>query len=448
MSSAGEKNSNREEYRFRYMTMKILVVGGGGREHAISRALSRNNETELYAVMARENPGISRLCRDFLLEKETRVDSVSAFAKKKSVDYAIIGPEAPLEAGVVDRLEADGIPCMGPTRAAARLETDKAFCRVMMEQHGIAGCPRYRVFRAATDAVGFLEEYDGDLAIKPAGLTGGKGVRIMGEHLDRGGAIEYIRSLGSDIVLEEKLVGEEFTLQAFVDGTHLVPMPLVQDHKRAFEGDEGPNTGGMGSYSMPDHGLPFVTGIDRRKAFGIMQAAVSAMEEAGTPYRGILYGQFMNTRDGPMVIEFNARFGDPEAMNVLSLLESDLPDIIERSIEGTLSRARVRFLEQATVCKYLVPEGYPESPIMGQPVSLGPYEPALLYYANVEDRGGTLYTQSSRTMAFVGMAASLAGAEEIAERAAEGVKGKVRHRRDIGSPALLKKRVDHMRELR
>lgn len=430
------------------MTMKILVVGGGGREHAIARALSRNKETELCAVMARSNPGIARLCNNYLLEKETRADSVAAFALKESIDYAIIGPEAPLEAGVVDRLEAEGIPCMGPSRAAARLETDKAFCREMMAQHGIAGCPRYRIFREAEDAVRFLEAHDGDMAVKPAGLTGGKGVRIMGEHLDRKGAIEYIRSLGSDIVLEERLVGEEFTLQAFTDGEHLVPMPLVQDHKRAYEGDEGPNTGGMGSYSMPDHGLPFVTESDRRRALGIMQSAVAAMEEGGTPYRGILYGQFMNTRDGPMVIEFNARFGDPEAMNVLSILETDLMDIIERAIEGTLSGGRVRFSAQATVCKYLVPEGYPESPVTGQPVSPGVYEPALLYYANVEEKDGTLYTQSSRTMAFVGMAATLAEAEEIAERAASGVQGMVRHRRDIGSASLLKRRVDHMRGLR
>ncbi|MCU0631552.1 MAG: phosphoribosylamine--glycine ligase [Methanolinea sp.] len=430
------------------MTMKILVVGGGGREHAITRALSRNTETELYAVMARANPGISELCRELLLEKETRIDAISAFALKKSIDYAIIGPEAPLEAGVVDRLEAEGVPCMGPTRAAARLETDKAFCREMMERHGIAGCPRYRVFRTADEAVRFLEGHAGDLAVKPIGLTGGKGVRIMGEHVDRRGAVDYIRSLGSDIVLEERLIGEEFTLQAFTDGTHLVPMPLVQDHKRAYEGDEGPNTGGMGSYSMPDHGLPFITENDQRSALGIMQSAVAAMNEAGTPYRGILYGQFMNTRDGPMVIEFNARFGDPEAMNVLSLLETDLVGIIERSIDGTLSRSRVRFAEKATVCKYIVPEGYPDSPVAGQPISLGPYDPALLYYANVEEREGILSTQSSRTIAFVGLGRTLSEAEEIAELAASGVKGRVRHRRDIGSATLLKKRIDHMKELR
>ena len=175
------------------------------------------------------------------------------------VQCAIIGPEAPLEAGIADALEELEIACVGPTREAARLETDKGFCRAMMERHGIAGCPKYRVFHDQDAAASFIESSDQDLAVKPVGLTGGKGVRIMGEHVDREGAVGYVRQLAGQVVVEERLIGEEFTLQAFVDGSHLVPMPLVQDHKRAFEGDQGPNTGGMGSYSMPDHGLPFVT---------------------------------------------------------------------------------------------------------------------------------------------------------------------------------------------
>ncbi|MDI6898683.1 MAG: phosphoribosylamine--glycine ligase [Methanolinea sp.] len=430
------------------MTMKILVVGGGGREHAIAMALSRNSDVDLYAVMAQQNPGIAKLCRKFSIGKETDVAAVTRFAQQNSLDYAIIGPEAPLEAGVVDSLEKAGIPCVGPTRAAARLETDKAFCREMMESHGIAGCPRYRAFRTAEDAISFLKEYPGDLAIKPTGLTGGKGVRIVGEHVDRKGAEEYIRGLQGGVVLEERLLGEEFTLQAFSDGKNIIPMPLVQDHKRAYEGDQGPNTGGMGSYSLPDHTLPFVTGSDRERALDIMRSAVAAMENAGTPYRGILYGQFMNTRDGPMVIEFNARFGDPEAMNVLSLLETDLFSIMERIVDGTLGNMPVRFSRKATVCKYIVPEGYPEAPVTGEPLTIGPYEPAILYYANVEERDGTLYTRSSRTLAFVGLGDTLDMAERIAETAASNVRGRVRHRRDIGTGELLKRRISHMRELR
>lgn len=430
------------------MTMKVLVVGGGGREHAIARALSCNPETEVFSAMGHRNPGIARISRETLLEKETRIEEVARFARSREIEMAIIGPEAPLQAGIVDRMEAQGIPCVGPTRAAARLETDKAFCRNMMEAHGIAGCPRYRVFHKAGDAIEFLRSYEGDLAIKPIGLTGGKGVRIMGEHVDREGAGEYISGLGGDVVLEQRLIGEEFTLQAFVDGTHLVPMPLVQDHKRAYEGDQGPNTGGMGSYSMPDHGLPFVTGADRDRALAIMRSAVAAMEEMGTPYRGILYGQFMNTRDGPMVIEFNARFGDPEAMNVLSLLSSDFSLLLKRIIEGTLSSSDVEFTRKASVCKYIVPEGYPDAPISGQPVDPGECGTALLYYSNVEERGGRLYTETSRTLAFVGIGKDLRTAEQSAESAASAVKGRVRHRKDIGTDSLLQKRCAHMEELR
>jgi phosphoribosylamine--glycine ligase len=270
----------------------------------------------------------------------------------------------------------------------------------------------------------------------------------MGEQVDRNGAVEYVKSLKGGVVLEERLIGEEFTLQAFVDGSHLIPMPLVQDHKRAFDGDIGPNTGGMGSYSMPDHMLPFVSGKDYNTALEIMKSIVKAMERTGHPYRGILYGQFMNTAKGPKVIEFNARFGDPEAMNVLSLLTSDLSEIVQRIPEGTLSLSDVNFEKKATVCKYLVPEGYPEMPHAGDQIDIGNRNAALLYYANVEERNGTLVTLTSRSLAFVGKADTLMEAEQSAEEAASSVRGRVRHRRDIGTQELLDRRILHMKGLR
>jgi phosphoribosylamine--glycine ligase len=318
----------------------------------------------------------------------------------------------------------------------------------MMDRQGIAGCPKYRVFYNTGDAIAFINDHDGDLAIKPVGLTGGKGVKIMGEQVDRNGAVEYVKSLKGGVVLEERLIGEEFTLQAFVDGSHLIPMPLVQDHKRAFDGDIGPNTGGMGSYSMPDHMLPFVSGKDYNTALEIMKSIVKAMERTGHPYRGILYGQFMNTAKGPKVIEFNARFGDPEAMNVLSLLTSDLSEIVQRIPEGTLSLSDVNFEKKATVCKYLVPEGYPEMPHAGDQIDIGNRNAALLYYANVEERNGTLVTLTSRSLAFVGKADTLMEAEQSAEEAASSVRGRVRHRRDIGTQELLDRRILHMKGLR
>ncbi|MFA5267115.1 MAG: phosphoribosylamine--glycine ligase [Methanoregula sp.] len=428
--------------------MKILVVGGGGREHALAAALGRNTKTEIYSVMAKRNPGIDAVAKKVHLCRETDVKSVVGFAKEAGAEYAFIGPEAPLEAGIVDALVSAGIPAIGPTKAAARLETDKAFCRDMMDRNHLDGCPMYRVFHSASDAVNFIEDYDGDLVVKPIGLTGGKGVRIMGEQVDRAGAIAYARSLNGDVVLEERLLGEEFTLQAFVDGNHLVPMPLVQDHKRAFEGDTGPNTGGMGSYTMPDHMLPFVSAKDYKRALAIMQSVVAAMERTGSPYKGILYGQFMNTKQGPRVIEFNARFGDPEAMNVLSLLSSDLSEIVSRICEGSLASSHVTFEPLATVCKYLVPKGYPDAPHAGDPITLPANPQARLYYANAEkSASGALLTQTSRTLAYVGRGETLEDAERNAEQAASGVKGAVRYRRDIGTRALLDRRIAHMEEL-
>lgn len=429
------------------MVMKALVVGGGGREHAIATALARNPENRIYSVMAKRNPGISHLAADVLLHRETDTSRVVAYAQMKGIDYAIIGPEAPLEAGIVDALSSAGIPSVGPTKTAARLETDKGFCRDLMHKNRIPGCPEYRVFHDTKDAVAFIEEHDGDLVVKPVGLTGGKGVKIMGEQVDRQGAIEYVRSLNGIAVIEERLLGEEFTLQAFVDGKNLIPMPLVQDHKRAFEGDTGPNTGGMGSYTMPDHRMPFVQDADWKKALEIMKATVAAMAQSGHPYKGILYGQFMNTVNGPKVIEYNARFGDPEAMNVLSLLESDLGEIAWGITEGSLTRKAAVFTKKATVCKYLVPEGYPDKPVSGQPLTVGDYTGTLLYYANIEENDGSLVTLTSRTLAFVGMGSTLEEAEQYAENAAAAVRGRVRYRRDIGTRKLLDQRIAHMKEL-
>ena len=428
--------------------MKILVVGGGGREHAIAAALARNRKAALYCVMAKKNPGIAKLAEKVLLCRETDVARIVAFAQENGIEYAFIGPESPLEAGIVDALESVNIPCAGPSRAAARIETDKGFCRGLMQDHQIDGCPKYRLCNNSAEAIAFINDHDGDLVIKPVGLTGGKGVKIMGEQVDRAGAIAYAAEIKGSIILEERLIGEEFTLQAFVDGTHIIPMPLVQDHKRAFEGDTGPNTGGMGSYTMPDHMLPFVTKTEYASACGIMQATVEALAKTGHPYKGILYGQFMNTAKGVKVIEFNARFGDPEAMNVLSLLTSDLSEIMIRITSGTLNSAQVTFENKATVCKYLVPEGYPDASHAGDPIHIGDTNGAITYYANVEERDGSLVTLTSRTLAFVGKGDTLKTAESIAERAAASVKGLVRYRKDIGTDELLKQRIAHMKELR
>lgn len=430
------------------MNMKILVVGGGGREHALADALSRSSNVEIYSVMGKENPGIAALSADVYICRETDIHRVADYAAANGVEYAVVGPEAPLEAGIADELAARGIFCIGPRKEAARLETDKEFCRNLMRDHGIEGCPGYQAFHNPEEACRYIDSHDVDLAIKPIGLTGGKGVKIMGEHVDAAGAKDYIREIGGDVVLEERLIGEEFTLMAFVDGQHLVPMPLVQDHKRAYEGDVGPNTGGMGSYSMEDHSFPFVTDADRNRAFAIMEKVISALNAEGLPYIGFLYGQFMNTADGPKVIEFNARFGDPEAMNLLSLLTSDFADVLVKMASGTLTPADVTFAHKASVCKYLVPEGYPDAPQEGQPLTIGDYGDAKLFFANITLRDGEYYTQTSRTLAFVGLGDTLAEAERQAETAAASVSGAVRYRKDIGTMGVLEKRIAHMRDIR
>ncbi|HJK11825.1 MAG TPA: phosphoribosylamine--glycine ligase, partial [Methanocorpusculum sp.] len=404
---------------------------------------------DLYCVMGKKNPGIAKLCREVLIHPETDADAVLAFAKEHNIDYAVVGPEAPLAAGVSDALVAAGIGCVGPSKAAARIETDKGFCRSLMQKYGIDGCPAYKLCKNPEEAAEYIRSYPGDLAVKPTGLTGGKGVKVMGEQVDRDGAVAYAMTLRDQtIILEERLLGEEFTLMAFVDGKTLVPMPLVQDHKRAFDGDVGPNTGGMGSYTLADHTFPFVTEADYNAAFAIMQETVAALAKEGCPYKGVLYGQFMNTADGPKVIEFNARFGDPEAMNVLTLLDSDFVTIAEHIVAGTLTPDDVSFKKQATVCKYIVPKDYPEHPHAGDPITLGSHENTILYYANVVEENGVLQTQTSRTMAFVGVGADLAEAEIAAETACRNVSGNVRHRADIGTEALFAKRIAHMKELR
>ncbi|PYT06445.1 MAG: phosphoribosylamine--glycine ligase, partial [Acidobacteria bacterium] len=299
-----------------------MVVGGGGREHAIVEALHRSR-AEIYAAMANQNPGIRRRSKDVLLVDVTAVDHIVEWASERRAELAVIGPEAPLEKGIADALEKAGIPTVGPTREAAQLETNKEFTRTLMRDHGIPGCPPFWAFDDAASFEEFVERSDFEFVIKPLGLTGGKGVRVWGDHFStKADALAYGKEILTKqiggvprFLVEEKLVGEEFSLQALCDGHALVPSPLAQDHKRAYEGDKGPNTGGMGSYSDADHRLPFVTRQDFEGALETMRKTVAAMAARGTPFKGILYGGFMATKDGPKHLEFNVRFADPESMN-------------------------------------------------------------------------------------------------------------------------------------
>ncbi|MFC7199098.1 phosphoribosylamine--glycine ligase [Halospeciosus flavus] len=426
------------------MTETVLLVGGGGREHAIARALP---DVELYACASNRNPGIDRLADGFETLDETDPDAVVAYAEDVAADLVVVGPEAPLAAGVVDALEDAGIYAFGPREAQARIETDKAFQREFMAEHDIPGTPEFATFEDAEAAATFVEEHDGDVAVKPAGLTGGKGVRVTGDQVTKDEAASYVRGADYDEwVVEERLVGEEFTVQAFVANGDVQPTPAVQDHKRAYEGDEGPNTGGMGSYTAAAYELPFMTRDDYREAVDVVEATVDALDD----YRGILYGQFMLTAEGVKVVEFNARFGDPEAMNTLPVLESDLIDVLTAARDGA-DLPDLEFYERATVCKYAVPAGYPTEPEAGAEVTVDEEsvpEDAILFYASVDAREDGIYTTTSRSFAVVGLGDTISEAEQVAEDALAGVDEGFRIRHDIGKPELVQSRIDHVEELR
>lgn len=432
--------------------MNILLIGGGGREHAIAEGIKRSKHNPfLYAVMAKKNPGIAVLCEDFLLEKETEVGKVIEYAKSRNIEMAFVGPEAPLAAGIADALWEAGIPVVGPKKACAIIEFDKAWARNFMKKYGIEGCPAYEVFTEEGPAHAFIEKL-GDVAVKPSGLTGGKGVKVMGDQLpDLEAAKAYTSELleKGPVVIEERFIGEEFTLQALVDGKSLIFFPAVQDHKRAYEGDLGPNTGGMGSYTDAGELLPFMLFTDLEKVKKIMQDTVKALyEESGTGYLGVLYGQFILTASGPKVVEFNARFGDPEAMNVIPLIETDFVDIMSAMVKGTLDELPVNFSRKATVCKYAVPAGYPDTPEKDSEIIVGNIGEASVYYASVYEKEGKIYTTSSRAVAALGCAETIDAAEKIAQNALENIRGKLFFRKDIGTAALIQKRIDHMKELR
>jgi len=436
------------------MTETVLLVGGGGREHAVARAIA-DSEATLYACAGNRNPGIATLAEEFAELDTTDPSAVTSYARDVDATLAVVGPEAPLEAGVADALDDAGVYAFGPRAAEARIETDKAFQRRFMERHDVPGCPDFETFEDADAACQYIDEYDGDLAVKPAGLTGGKGVRVIGDQVTPAEAQTYIRESDYErIVLEERLVGEEFTVQALVANGQVRVTPAVQDHKRAYEGDEGPNTGGMGSYSDGTLALPFMTREDYEDAVAILEATVDALDG----YKGILYGQFMLTADGPNVVEFNARFGDPEAMNTLPVTDTDLLDVLVAARENE-SLPQLSFDPKSTVCKYAVPAGYPTDPGSGARLGIdeesataaaeGSDGDALLYYASVDERDDGIYTTTSRAFAVVGVADSITAAEEIAEDALSvaGEDG-LRVRHDIGKPDLVRQRIDHVAELR
>jgi phosphoribosylamine--glycine ligase len=430
--------------------MKVLIVGNGAREHVVAERIAE--EEELYAVMSKKNPALARLSKEHWICDIENADEVKKVLEGKSFDLGFSSPDATLAAGVSDVLREFCSGVASPSKNASRIEWDKAYARNLMKDHSIPGLPSFRVVFSEEEGRSFIKE-TGEVAVKPVGLTGGKGVKIMGEHLNsETETIAYVNSLiekDGSAVLEERLFGEEFTLQAFCDGEHVALMPPVQDHKRAFEGDRGPNTGGMGSYSTGKN-LPFLGKKDLEEGMNIIRKTTEAMRKDGNPFRGILYGQFMATKRGAKVIEFNARFGDPEAMNVVPLVKGSFVEILQKMADGNLGN--VEFDDSSTVVKYLVPEGYPGKSVKDAEVGINRDEikkaGARVYYASVYDSDGKILTTGSRSFGILGIAENIEEAERVAEKGCNSVSGPLWHRKDIGTKELLEKRIRHMQELR
>ena len=432
---------------------RILLIGHSARAHAIAEAFKKNKAVKLYSFMKSKNPGIALLSEDIQVEAYSDLESIKEFAKKNKIDFAFIGPEDPLNDGVVNALQEIGIASVGPTQSLAKLETSKSFTRDLLKKYNINGNPKFKIFNNnnLNDINDFLNELN-EVVIKPDGLTGGKGVKVQGDHFNtKEEALDYCKEVletHPSVIIEEKLDGEEFSLQCMTDGKTVIATPPVQDHKRAYDDDSGPNTGGMGSYSSENNLLPFLKKEHVDAALEITKKVADAIyEETGEYYKGVMYGGFILTKNGVKLIEYNARFGDPEAMNVLPLLKTDFTGLCQAIIVQELARIKVEFEKKATVCKYVVPEGYPDNPVKDEKVEIAKSKKAKMYYASVEEKEDGLYMTGSRAIAFLGIGNSLEEAEKAAEESVSSVKGKVFHRKDIGTKELIQKRIGHVRKI-
>lgn len=409
---------------------KVLLIGNGAREHAIAEKLVAD-ESILYTVMNRKNPGIANIAKSYVISDLISFDKLE---KYKDVDIAIVGPEGPLAHGVSDYLsDTFKIPVIGPRKICAQIETSKIFCRKLLSKYKVAGNPTFRICTTPEEIHQALE-VDSLKVIKPDGLTGGKGVKIVGEHLTttkeaKEYATKYLNQ-DKQVLLEEQLIGTEFTLQAFTDGKSLSFMPLVRDYKRAYDDDKGPNTGSMGSFSQSNHLLSNILPQNIDIAKKIMHQTIRAIhQETNCYFQGIIYGQFMQTENGVYLIEYNVRFGDPEAMNVLSLMESNLVDTAFDIVNQRLTQSRFR--ESATVCIYLVPTGYPENPSKNKPLQIQNLKRSSLFYASVYEENNVVYTTGSRALAILAEGKDVFTARDNAYSDINKITGDIRYRKDI-----------------
>ncbi len=420
--------------------MNIMVVGGGGREHAIIKKLKENPRVEtIYAL-----PGNGGIAQDAVCVAigAKDLDGVCAFAAGHKIDYAVVAPDDPLVLGLVDRLEAIGVPCFGPRKNAAIIEGSKAFSKALMKKYGIPTAA-YEIFTDMDAAIAYVRSGSGAVVVKADGLALGKGVFVCA---NRDEAEQAVRSImgerifgesGAKVVVEEFLEGPEVSVLSFTDGNVVVPMVSSMDHKRALDGDEGPNTGGMGTIA-PN---PFYTKeVAERCMKEIFLPTIRAMKAEGRTFRGCLYFGLMITKDGPKVIEYNCRFGDPETQVVLPLLKTDLLTVMQATTGGTLDRLNVEFDTGAACCVILASGGYPTHYEKGKEIVVTDEEKlkgATVYHAGTALKDGRLVTSGGRVLGVTCTAPTLREAVKKAYDAAEGVTFEgVHFRKDIGARAL------------
>lgn len=417
--------------------MNILVIGSGGREHALYWKLSESPQTEqIYAIPG--NPGMGASAAIALDDHA----AILRFVKEHEIGLVVVGPEVPLMNGLVDELEAAGIRAFGPRANAAEIEGSKSFAKDLMKKYGIPTA-RYEVFTAAEPARAYIRQEGAPIVVKADGLAAGKGVIVAmteQEALDAVDAIMEDHSFGdagARVVIEEFMEGEEASLLAFTDGTTIRPMISAQDHKRAYDGDRGPNTGGMGTYAPAPVMTPEMT---ERAVEEILKPTIAAMAMEGRTYRGCLYLGLMVTADGPKVVEFNARFGDPETQVVLPLLDSDLVAIMCACADGTLADVPIRWKDGAAVCVVLASGGYPGHYEKGQEIhGLADAEAmgALVFHAGTAMKDGKLVTNGGRVLGVVGRGADISSAVDAAYAAAAKISFKdAYYRKDIAHRAL------------
>lgn len=421
--------------------MKILVIGGGGREHTLAWKLAQSPQAEkIYAIPG--NPGMAKIaeCENGISIEDN--DAVVAFAREKGVELVVVGPEVPLTNGLVDAMNGAGIRAFGPTRAAAELEGSKSFAKDIMQKYGIPTA-KYRVFTDAASARDYVQAEGAPIVIKADGLAAGKGV-VVAQTVDE--ALTAVNNImegqsfgaaGARVVIEECMFGEEASLLALTDGETIVPMVSSQDHKRAYDGDKGPNTGGMGTYAP----APVMTKeLVQEATEKILRPIVAAMKKEGRPYKGCLYAGLMITEAGPKVVEFNARFGDPETQVVLPLLRSDLLEVMLACCDGRLAEQDIKWSDGAAVCVVMASDGYPGGYPKGLPikgVEQAEAGGALVFHAGTAERDGRLVTAGGRVLGVVARAADIRSAVDDAYAAVSRIHFHgAQYRHDIAHRAL------------